>query len=257
MSWRRASRPARFAFTLLEVLIAIALLMGLVTALFAFGFDMLASRQTALQYAWRQRAAATLIERLEADLMSCVAALRTESGVRGDESSITILTRGVAASLAERSADDGDVFGDLQRTEYRFDSQSHQIQARRTPWGSTVAGDSAFVSMGGRIERVRFRYFDGATWESSFDSLSVGRLPRAVEVAIWFNADADEPLADATGSEEISSAGFDESAFADRADRDSFSAPMPDRLRVILIPDATVAADATKWPAHIEGGEAS
>jgi type II secretory pathway component PulJ len=81
MRWRRALRPARFAFTLLEVLIAIALLMGLVSALFAFGFDMLASRQKALEYAWQQRAAATLIERLEADLMSSVAALRTEPGV--------------------------------------------------------------------------------------------------------------------------------------------------------------------------------
>jgi hypothetical protein len=159
--------------------------------------------------------------------------------------------------LAERSADDGDVFGDLQRTEYRFDSQTRQIQARRTPWGSTVAGDSAFVSMGGRIERVRFRYFDGTEWQSTFDSLSVGHLPSAVEVAIWFSAAASEPLADATASEEDSGAGFDESAFANRTDRDSFSAPTPDRLRVILIPDASVVADATKPPARVEGGDVS
>jgi hypothetical protein len=57
--------------------------------------------------------------------------------------------------------------------------------------------------------------------------------------------------------QEDSGAGFDESAFANRTDRDSFSAPTPDRLRVILIPDASVVADATKPPARVEGGDVS
>lgn len=235
------------AFTLLEVLITIALLLGLMSAMFAFGFDMLSSRQQALQFAWRQRAAVTLVERLEMDLMSCVSALRSEPGLRGDETSLTLLTRGVAASLAERSADDADVFGDLQRTEYRFDAVEHQVQARRTPWGSTLAGDPAFASMGGRVERVRFRYHDGRQWHASFDSLAAGHLPVAVEVAIWFGPATDDgSVATAVDSEPATNTGFDESAFVRQSDQNEFTTSTPDRVRVIAIPGAILKEDATR-----------
>jgi type II secretory pathway component PulJ len=231
-----AFRRLERSFTLLEVLITIALLAGLVFSLLAFGFDMLSSRQQALQSAWRQRAAAALIDRLERDLAASVTAMRSESGIIGGETSLSILTRGVAASFAERSADDADIFGDLQRTEYRFNQSAHTVEVRRTPWGSTLSNEAVFASIGGEVGRLGFRYHDGQTWQTSFDSSAAGQLPRALEVIVWYApaeaADEAEHVAD-----EIDTSAFDESAFAERSDRHQSHETPADRRRVIVIPD--------------------
>ena len=232
----------KFAFTLIETLIAIALLASLMSAMLAFGFDLLNSRGRALDMAWRQRAAATLIERLESDLAACVASDHGRTGLSGDDTHMSILTRGVAASLAERDSDDADVLGDLQLGEYQFDDVSGELHARRMPFGS--ADESEFPPLGGLMESVRFRYFDGVQWQSEFDSLAAGALPVAVEVAVWFSGEAtsasEQPTVMVPGADSTRRA-FDEHAFAMRDDRDASAAPAPDRVRVILLPHAAGA----------------
>src|SRR5262245_58140677 len=165
----------KFAFTLTEVLIAIALLGALMAAMLAFGYEMLSSRARALDVAWRQRAAATLIERLEADLAASIPEDHGQAGVSGDQIHLSILTRGVASSLAERDSDDADVLGDVQLAEYRFDSARGVLEARRAPLGAALA-DFAFAPVGGNLADVQFRYFDGKQWLSMFDSLATQRL---------------------------------------------------------------------------------
>ena len=58
----------RRAFSLLEVLIAIGLMIALFGAMFAFMYDTLSARRRALEHAGRQLAATTLVERAELDL---------------------------------------------------------------------------------------------------------------------------------------------------------------------------------------------
>lgn len=230
----------RRGFTLLEVLIAIALMSMLLGSLFAFLHDLLQSRSRALEYTARQLAAATLIERVEAELASClVGDVTSGPGVKGDAASLAILSRGVAVHLAEGGLESG-VLGDLQQSEYRFVDEVGEIEVRRmTPWARPAP---AFVSVG-PVHRLRFRYHDGTGWSDSFDSLAAGRLPEAIEVAVWYHpwpgeqeitpqAPAERLTFDATGA-------FDDAAYAQQSDLDTFDEPRPDRFRVIVIPDAS------------------
>ena len=183
-----ARRTGRHGFTLLEVLIAIALIGALLGSMFAFMHELLQSRSRALDYTARQLAAATLIDHVERDLIACVVGDATlGAGIDGDASRLAILSRGVAAHLAERGIDEG-VLDDLQQTEYRFQDASRLIEVRRgtpRPGRDTMTDD--FVAIGPAF-KVRFRYHDGDRWSDTFDSLAANRLPGAVEVAVWYRA---------------------------------------------------------------------
>jgi prepilin-type N-terminal cleavage/methylation domain-containing protein len=247
---RRARSGRRGGFTLLEVLIAIALVLALFGAMFAFLFDVLSSRRRALDYAAKHLAAVTLIDRAELDLMFCIVGDRVYgAGVEGDNTSLRILTRGVAAHLAGRGAEDPAVLGDLQRAEYRFDEALGRIEARRLPVGERRVEDAPYAPLGGRVYKVRFRYHDSVAWRDSFDSLSEGRLPVAVEIAMWFYPWPGTEALPEPGAEfetEIpqrltfdSTAGFDEAEYARLSDLELFDEPEPDRIRVIVVPDAS------------------
>ena len=238
----------RRAFSLLEVLIAIGLVIVLLGSMFAFMFDTLSARTRALEHAGWQRAATTLIERVELDLMSCVVGDRVNgAGIDGDNTSLRILTRGVAAHLAARGREDPSVFGDLQQVEYRFEEDLGQIEGRRLPAGVRAAGNTPFAPLGGAVYKVRFRYHDSTAWRDSFDSLLQGTLPAAVEIAVWFHPWPGDERPQAPASElEIperltfdATAGFDEAEFARESDLELFDEPAPDRIRVIVIPDAS------------------
>jgi hypothetical protein len=69
---------------------------------------------------------------------------------------------------------------------------------------------------------MRVRYWMQGEWADSFDSLSAGSLPQAVEVALWFGVAA-------APSEE-----------------DNFGTP--DRVRTIAVPDAAGADGANFMP---------
>ena len=235
----------RRGFTLLEVLVAIALISMLLGSLFAFLHDLLQSRSRALDYTAHQLAAATLIGRVEAELASClVGDDNSGPGVKGDAASLSILSRGVAVHLAEDGLESG-VLGDLQQSEYRFVDEAGEIEVRRmTPWAQPAPD---FVSVG-PVYRLRFRFHDGTAWSDTFDSLEAGRLPQAVEVAVWYHpwpgAQETQPEAPpgAGAAERLTfdtTGGFDDAAFARQSDLDSFDEPRPDRFRVIVIPDAS------------------
>jgi type II secretory pathway component PulJ len=223
--------PVLRAFTLLEVLVAIALVVALVGALLGFFHDILTTRAIALEHALQQRAAATLVERLETDVVATlVGDVRSGAGVRGEATRLRLLTRGVMPQLASRGLDDPAPLGDLQIVEYLFNQAAHRLEARKSS-ASAGEAESSFAPLGGEIAHVRFRYLDHRQWRETFDSLAAGHLPQAVEVAIWFNSwPADSS---ASGDEDSS----DESSTDFAAKRASRRLPQPDRLRVIMLPD--------------------
>jgi prepilin-type N-terminal cleavage/methylation domain-containing protein len=240
------SRCPPRGFTLLEVLIAIALVLLLGGALFGFLHDMLSTRARTLRHAAQQRAAATLIERVEADVITTLVGDRTSgSGVQGQATRLRLLTRGVMTQLASRGLDDPGALGDLQSVEYRFDAAARRLEARKISADGADAGShmpAAFAPLGGEIAHVRFRYLNDRRWSDSFDSLAMDRLPAAIEVAVWFNPWPQDQLpaaaADAFAREDSNN--FDERAFAMSSDAElqpGGRLPPPDRLRVIVIPD--------------------
>jgi len=245
---RTGRRTGRHGFTLLEVLIAIAMIGALLGSMFAFMHELLQSRSRALDYTARQLAAATLIDRVESDLIACVVGDATlGAGIDGDASRLAILSRGVAAHLAGRGIDGG-VLGDLQQAQYRFQDASRLIEVRRgTPGEGLDAMTDDFVAIGPAF-KVRFRYHDGDRWSDTFDSLAKNRLPAAVEVAVWYHAwpgerqttvSGDAPRAASDRLTFDTTGGFDDAAFARSSDMDGFDEPRPDRFRIIVIPDAS------------------
>lgn len=243
----------------MEVLVSIALIIALVGVMYSFLFNLLDAREKVLEAAGQRRAATMLIERLEADLICCIAGdSGAGAGLNGDDSSITILTRSVAAGLAQQRAAETAAFADLHVSTFRFRSDTGELEVSRGVVGhdissgsaSAYGADSSYV-LADSIFRIRFRYHDGTDWRQSFDSRAAGSLPRAVEVAVWFQTwPGEEPLEEP--EEELSDdealleerltydfdAGFDEAEYAELSDLEVFDEPKPDRVRVIIIPDA-------------------
>jgi hypothetical protein len=188
---------------------------------------------------------------VERDLFGALVADGTHgAGIAGDESSLTLLTRNVNMPDALRGGDGA--YRDLQRVAYQFQEGSRTLTARV----QSLVEEGAERSSGGASPEtistgfglVRFRYHNGSTWSESFDSQSANRLPSAIEVAVWFESpksidpaelmsslDAmDEPNAENADAPFM----FDEDAalMSDEAEDESLW-PLPDRLRVIVIPD--------------------
>ena len=238
----------RRGFTLIEVLIAIALMLMLGGAMFGFLQDLLTTRGRTLERSGRQRAASTLIERLENDVAAClVGDARSGAGVRGDGSSLRLLTRGVMPQVAARGINDPAALGDLQVVEYRFDAAQQRLEARKAP----ATESAAFAPLGGSIAHVRFRYLDGRRWRDDYDSLGLNRLPSAIEVAVWFNPWPSDEVSSAAAAADERSPLDEEAAGLPAFDRepdvdvnaaiDAPNPPPPDRMRVIVIPDAGAA----------------
>lgn len=241
-SARRGTR----GLTLIEVLIAIGLLLVLSGAMFGFLYDLLLSRARTLEHVQQQRAATTLIERLEADLASCVTGDAVHgAGIVGSSTQIRVLTRGVAGSIASANLSDAHAFGDLQSAEYRLDSASARVQGSRGPVGD--AGKAEVTAIEGAVHALRFRYYDGSMWRDDFNSQEAGRLPVAVELSIWHRpwpgdvsggqSQPERPASAAASDREFAS-NFDEYEFAMSSDLELFDPPPPDRLRIFLIADA-------------------
>jgi len=223
------------AFTLVEILLAIVLIMAISGAMFVFLWGLSARRDLMLTSTVVDNAASVMIEELEAHLASTfVVGGDGKPGVNGESVRIAVLSRGVNAT-----GDDADL-SDLQGCEFRFETRTGSVRGKR------LAGE--FSELGGTFERVQFRYYDGREWLSSFDSAAKKTLPVAVEVQIWHgqpasDEDVPEPPLETPGPE-IEPAGQDLDPFGSLDDAPQRS---PDIVRVIVVPDGPV----TSWK---EGG---
>lgn len=199
------------AFTIAEVLVSLALLAMLTLALYMFVDDVGARRERLLDRSRADAAASSIIDRVEADLVSTFARdADGEPGLRGDASTLRILRRGTPTGAGAR-----------ERTgcEITFDPRSGRVEGR-------ILGDEAPAEEIGRLARLRFRYFDGREWFESFDSAQKGSLPVCIEVSawLWVAPSAIPPSEPAQGD-------------PPPEDGRAVSWGMPDRARVIALPD--------------------
>jgi prepilin-type N-terminal cleavage/methylation domain-containing protein len=225
----------RRGFTLVEVLLAIALIAMLSGSVFAFLWSLVGRRDVLHGRAVEAAAGDAFINRLESDVPCAIAGDDDAGpGIVGTSASLKLLTRGVwlPASARERAA------GDLQVAEYRFDASAGVLRGRR--W---AAGASApeFETISDHVQRVRLRYSDGAKWLDSFNSGSAGALPVAIEVAVWFGGAGSGTSGGASASP---AGGNAVRGTVQATPSASVPAPSsePDRLRVIVVPDGPETA---------------
>jgi prepilin-type N-terminal cleavage/methylation domain-containing protein len=222
---------SRRGFTLIEVLLAIALIAMLSGSVFGFLW-MLVGRQDLLHgRSLEAQAGGAFIERLESDVLCGLAGDdRAGAGVSGTTTNVKLLSRGVWLPASA-----GDQGGDLQASEYVFDSAARELRGRRWPASQSAP---AFETISNHVERVRLRYFDGTAWQDSFDSLKSGGLPIAIEVGVWFGG-APESSGQSTTAAASGGQGTPDSKSAGTGQG---TVREPDRLRVIVVPDGPVAS---------------
>lgn len=207
-SSRLKCSPRPRGFTLFEAILALALLIVLSSLVFAFIGDLSDRRERVIDAMTRDRGVELLLDSVESDLFASAALAPDGSpGIKGDGHSISVFTRGVSGGTKSDGIYSRYDFGGGRISVSRRDQHDS-----RSPSPETIAED---------VSRVRFRYYDGSSWSSSFSSDRSG-LPVAVEVAIWTAGRGQRDAEDTTQDLDIKP---------------------PDRRRVICIPDGP----ATGW----------
>lgn len=223
-------------FTLLEVIVAATLILALVAAMSHFLIDALRIRSRVSEEIERARAADALVSTVERALeTTLVEDPSFGAGVVGDATSMRILRAGLA-SWRLGTGDPARALEEIDVMSVRFDAAAKRIAIGR--------GEMAESALPGAIDEVRFRYFDGAAWVTSFDSLSAGRLPVAVEISLWLRP---RRLVDDSAERPE----FDEPEGS--ADSTEAGRP-PDRLRVVTIPDSGPDGELAALAAPPAGG---
>lgn len=198
----------RRAFTLLEVLLALGLLVVLGVATVSFIFRLLDRREMIATASASMVGADVLFEELESRLVGTfVVDGAGAPGLVGRAAEITLHSR--------VSRDPREGAGDSGKVHFWFDAQTGALMGEE--------GDGAAEPLVQGVAAVSFRYYDGREWFKSFNTVESQRLPAAVEVAIWFGP---APAADSADT------------IADEAD---FPSRDPDRLRIIVVPDGPVS----------------
>lgn len=202
------------AFTLTEVLVALVIIAALAGAVYRFMAGISEDRARIEVVVTRNIGVTRLFSMIETDLLTCVAVADDGgAGVKGDASNLRIKRRAVRLS-AENAAD----FADATETEYRFDRSASALSAERDGRGAEPLLDD--------IALVKFRYFHNGEWKENFDSMNIGTVPAAVEVAVWFRMNA--------------SAEAVEGALKTGALKDDVKLPPPDRILVVGVHDAVI-----------------
>ncbi len=220
-------RRKRHAFTLIEVLLALALGLVLMAAVLGFFGDLIRHRTLINERLDQERAAQALIDNLSRELTCAIVGIdRVGPGLVGDEQGISVLARSVAI---ERAAVGQSRLSDLTQLQFQFDARSKKLLGNRRliePASSTNSDDLNLITS--KLGWVRFRYLDEGRWRSRYDSAAKQRLPAAVEVAIWYVV--PEAMKEINGN---SSDGFMEDPLVEESN--------PDRRRIISIPDAMIS----------------
>ena len=219
---RRAQTPAgsaslRRAFTLLEALIAVGMMVLLLGALAMFVEDLSRTRQFVARTAAETRSADALFGALEAALQTAV----VDGGNRG--AGVTGTDRSIRVLSSRTDAGSGSV-AELARAAF---SPLSATQVDQNGANITIGRSGVSSTLPATVRAMRVRYWYDGGWGDSFDSLNAGTLPAVVEVGLWFGA-------------------------TQAAEEDELGAP--DRVRAIAVPDA--AGAEADFPAKVPAKEA-
>ena len=217
---RRGQSPAGSecrAFTLLEALIAVGMMVLLLGALAMFVEDLSRTRQFVARTAAETRSADALFGALEAALQTAV----VDGGNRG--AGVTGTDRSIRVLSSRTDAGSGSV-AELARAAF---SPLSATQVDQNGANITIGRSGVSSTLPATVRAMRVRYWYDGGWGDSFDSLNAGTLPAVVEVGLWFGA-------------------------TQAADEEELGAP--DRVRAIAVPDA--AGAEADFPAKVPATEA-
>ena len=253
----RDSRLHRCGFSLVEVLLALALIVVIAGSVLGLASTLLTRRDQIQNAGVRERGVSILVEQIERDVLGAsVVVAAVGGGIVGTESSLTIRTHATSLNGS-----------DVVESKYRFDSSMVGEGEDQQP-GCILAtrglGAREEILASG-VARVRFRYHDGVAWVDRFDSAATGVLPWAIEVSVWLGDPSE--FAESASAESSLFTGGEDNSFFD-ADRGSATTRVPersgsslatlrapDRLRVLVVPDAEGPPSSVSRGEVIAGGQ--
>jgi len=163
----------RRGFTLLEVVLALAILVAMLAVMTQFTWSVGQGQRRALDRLDRQAAIDAIIDRLAVALDTGAASVAGEAGFRGDERALHMFV------AQDRPADNTAIaLGSRAAIDITFDEQKRTVQ---------IGGGAALP-----IGDLRLRFHDGQQWQHSFDSLEAGGLPAAVLVEAWIHSGVED-----------------------------------------------------------------
>lgn len=215
------------AFTLLEMMIALALTLALAAGVLAFLWNLEQARGPVLATSDRDRAVDEWLDRVESDLLGAVAATSHGAGIDGGSERLVVRSRrvgaGSGAGLRERLAD-------LRLSVHEFKDGAIAVGG-----GPDAPSPPASAEVVRGVGAVRFRFASGSSWSDHFDSAQARELPLAVEVSLWLSGPGEPPVVRADSTE------VDGGLEAPPGDEPPLELALPerppDRVRVIPIPD--------------------
>jgi prepilin-type N-terminal cleavage/methylation domain-containing protein len=170
---RAAFPKPRRGFTLIEVLVALVLISAVVVAAFSFFWSLGAARDRLGAASGRSLACASLHSLLSEALQSSEVGGGGAS-FSGDARTLTIPCRVVRVGQVQGRAP----FVRLLRL--TFNAGSRQLLA------SWDGGPQAPIISD--VGAVAFKAYDGRQWTEEFNAQSLGRLPAAIELSLWWQA---------------------------------------------------------------------
>lgn len=218
---RGASARLRRGMTLMEVIVAVALIAVLMGALMTFWWQAVRIRDDVARNSERMHLARQVLERIARELRGCVGkeelGFPVEQRLKGDRRSLTMLTSQlpgkhqynffraseelppaqhdliqVAYSLwvdPENKTEEGEpIVGGIIRTEKKTLNQF--IVNEEDP--EQVRNDLWCTELG----YLEFRYFDGIEWDTKWDITEGNSLPQLVQITVGFNNITSEELDD-------------------------------------------------------------
>ena len=182
------------AFTLMEVMLAVAVCAVVLVAINGVFFSALRLRartSAALDDSASIELALSVMRR---DLANAVAPGGVLAGTlqSGVVSGTLSENNGIELYTSTGLTSEADSFGDIQRVTYQLQPPANPTSARGNDLirGTTrnllsVSDEEEYRWLLGGIEQLEFAYFDGSTWQPSWDStLGATNLPSAIRVRI-------------------------------------------------------------------------
>ena len=205
--------------TLLEMLIALALILMLTVAVGRFAESYRSGRDFAIEEASRDREIDAMFGRMA---KAFAAADASVGGVVGQQDGIVIAHRGSVLPAAGSSGSALDLLSDFSRYEFRIEGDIQEAF-----FSGSAQTEVSWVSS---LSVVELRYHDGTNWLDSWKSTA--GLPLAIECKIWIDFDPDpETFETAEGAVEADTPSIDKNDW-----------PRPDRHRIFAPVDPIISA---------------
>jgi prepilin-type N-terminal cleavage/methylation domain-containing protein len=223
---RITTHPHRKArgFTLIEVVLAIVIAVGLLTGVLVFYRQAAIVREEILRKADALSAVRLVMDRISTELRTVPPNTAGVAILSGDSRSLRILHTSVPSKTPWRGGNLGRASiaeADWVEVAYRWSSDTNQPGLFRQERAHTTSapvstnlltevepitgsGTNSIVPSGGTplsesIAYLRFRYWDGSRWQNAWEK---PEPPTAVEVSLGLDPMEEDALSDSTGTEE-------------------------------------------------------